>query len=81
MAEKLVELTKEVCTQAKVVRALMSRHLGPYLASQEAVDEYNMKVKTANAFLKTVLEDEPKAYVTLLRSLRCNYFSQEIAAM
>lgn len=40
----------------------MPRHQGPYLVSQEASDKYNIKVKTANAFLKTVLEDEPNLH-------------------
>ena len=63
VADTLVELTRQLCTKSGalggVVCAMTQRYLGTYLVSQSEVDEYNLKIKTANAFLKTMLEHEP----------------------
>ena len=63
MADTLVELIRQMCAksgaQGGVVCAMTQRYPGTYLASQSEVDEYNLKIKTASAFLNTTLEHEP----------------------
>ena len=52
-------MCKLVGEAGTIVCAMTQRFGGLYLVSQTEVDEYNLKLKTVNAFWKTVLEDEP----------------------